>query len=310
MAQNNGASSAREQARKLQQEQERKQKMQSMGLRIGVVALAVIVAAAITLYVVFRGPAADHSDGPAPSVANEQGGITLTSASEMADGDDLGDVDAENIDDVETSGGGEQPPGVEPREEGEPPHAVIYTDAGCPACGQFEAAYHQVLEEWVDSGVLTVEYRGVNWVDPPYSTQTANAFACMADESPENFMSYHGQVTSVRAEDGELDNDELADVAETDYGADISECVEDGTYQAFVQYTSEVAGENGISATPTIFVNDQEVEEYMSAPEEIQSEIEAYQEEAGIDDDEIDVEGVEGMEEDLDAEAEGGAEEE
>lgn len=274
-------SSARERARKIQQEQQRKQKMQSLLLRIGVVVLAVVVVAGLTLWVVFRGEGENYTEGPAPAAANEQGGITLTSSTEVAEGEDLGQVDAENLEGAETSGGGDLPPGVDSREEGEPPHVVIYTDAGCPSCGQFESAYHSMLTEWLDAGAITLEYRSLAWVSPPYSSQTANAFACMADESPENYKSYVGEVTSVRAENGEFSNDELATYAQDNFGADISECVNDGTYRAFAQYTSNLAGENGVQGTPTVYVDDQEVPEFMNAGDHILEAVQQYQEETG-----------------------------
>lgn len=62
----NGAS-AREQARKLQQEQERKQKMQSLLLRLGVVVVAVAVIVGLTLWVVNRGDNESYTEGPAPA---------------------------------------------------------------------------------------------------------------------------------------------------------------------------------------------------------------------------------------------------
>lgn len=280
MAPRNG--SAREQARKLQQEQERKHKTQSLLLRIGVVVVSLVVVGALVFFAVLRPDDNEsYTAGPAPSAANEQGGISLSSTSELEEGDSLGEIDAENLDDAKISGSGEQPPGVEPREEGEVPHVVMYTDAGCPACGQFEAAYHSMLTEWIDAGAITMEVRSVTWVSPPYSSQTANAFACMAEESPENYFSYFGEITSVRGEGGEFSNDEMAALAQDSYGTDISECISDGTYRAFSQYTSNLASENGVRATPTIYVDDQEVPEFMNAGDVILEAVQAYQEETG-----------------------------
>lgn len=279
MAPRNG--SAREQARKLQQEQERKNKTQSLLLRIGVVVLTLVVVGVLVFFAFFRGDDDSYTAGPAPSVANEQGGITLSSTSELDEGASLGEIDAENLDDAETSESGDLPPGVESREEGEVPHVVIYTDAGCPSCGNFESAYHTMLSEWLDAGAITLEYRSLAWISPPYSSQTANAFACMAEEAPENYQSYLGEVTSLAAENQELSNDELASYADQNYGVDISECVSDGTYRAFAQYTSNLAEENGIRGTPTIYVDDQEVPEYMNAGDHILEAVQAYQEETG-----------------------------
>lgn len=292
--------SAREQARKLQQEQERKQKTQSLLLRIGVVVLALVVVGALTFWVLSREDGDSYTEGPAPAAANEQGGFTLTSSSELTEGENLGQIDAENLNDAETTGQGELPPGVGAREEGEPPHVVMYTDAGCPACGAFESAYHAMLTEWLDAGAITMEVRQVTWVAPPYSSQTANAFACMAEESPADYFSYFGQITAARADGGEFSNDEMAAMAEQDYGVDISECINDGTYRAFGQYTSNLGSENGVQATPTIYVDDQEVAEFMDTGDAILEAVEEYQQETG---EEL-VEEPEEDAEDADAEAE------
>lgn len=292
--------SAREQARKLQQEQERKQKTQSLLLRVGVVVLALVVVGALTFWVLSRDDGGSYTEGPAPAAANEQGGFTLTSSSELEEGDSLDQIDAENLDGAETTGGGEQPPGVEPRAEGEPPHVVMYTDAGCPACGAFESAYHTMLTEWLDAGAITMEIRQVNWVAPPYSSQTANAFSCMAEESPEDYFSYFGQITSARADGGEFSNDQMAELAEQDYGVDISECINDGTYRAFAQYSSNLGSENGVQATPTIYVDDEEVPEFMNTGDVILEAVQAYQDETG----EEFIEAPEEDVEDADAEAE------
>lgn len=289
--------SAREQARKLQQEQERKQKMQSLLLRVGVVVLAVAVVVGLTLWVVNRGDNGSYTEGPAPAASNEQGGFVLTSSSELAEGDDIGTVDSENLEDASTPDSPEDlPVGVEPREEGEPPHVVIYTDAACPACGNFEAAYHQLLTEWVDAGAITLEYRSVQFQPMAYSARAANAFACMADSHPEHFSPFLGTVTAERAQGAEYSNEELAARAESDYGVDISECVEGGDYRAFVNYATGLASANNVTATPSIFVDGELVEEIMNTGEVILSAVQEYQDETG----EQLVEGIEDDLEDVD----------
>lgn len=279
----NGGASAREQARKLQQEQERKRKFQSLLLRIGVVVVALAVVVGLTFYVVTRGDNGSYTEGSAPSVANEQGGIVMTSSTELAEGDDLGTVDAEQIDDSLTvDSAGDMPPGVETREEGEPPHVVIYTDAGCPGCGTFEAQNHQILMEWLDAGAITMEYRSVDY-QMPYSARAANAFLCMAEEHPEHYASFLGSVTAERAQNAEYSTDELAARAESDYGVDISQCAGEGDYRAMVNYTTNLASANSVTGTPYVYVNGEFVEELGSTAQVILAAVEEYQEEIGED---------------------------
>ncbi|WP_150461957.1 thioredoxin domain-containing protein [Nesterenkonia ebinurensis] len=309
----NGGASAREQARKLQQEQERKQKMQSLLLRLGVVAVALAVVIGLTFWVLTREGGGSYTEGPAPAAATEQGGFVLTSSSELAEGADLGTIDSDELDDVAIGEGAEgMPTGVQPREEGEIPHVIIYTDAGCPACGTFESAYHGLLMQWLDAGAITLEYRSVNY-QPGQSARAANAFACMAEESPENYFSYLGAITSERAQGADYSNDELLARAQNDYGVDLSDCINDGTYRAFVNYTTTLASASGANATPLIWVDDQLADPYMETGDLIMAAVQEYQEETGedllgIDIDEEDLEDIDEEEAPEQSEADNGEE--
>ncbi|WP_022873597.1 DsbA family protein [Nesterenkonia alba] len=259
MARNTETSSARERARKLQQQQERRQKRASLVLPVIVTVLAVAVIGGLFWWVVAReGEGANYTEGPAPAVANEHGGITLTSSTEIAEGDDLGTIDADEL--PETDG-----IGTTPREEGEPPHVIIYTDPGCPVCQQMEEQYADTMAELVDDGLITLEYRTVAVVPSQsnYSFRANNAIACMAEESPENYKSYLTHITSTYAQ-AEADNETLAAVARNAYDVDISECIEEGTFRPFASYTHNVASEVAASderfggglGTPSVFIDD------------------------------------------------------
>lgn len=252
---------AREKARRIQQEQHRRQRGASVLLRVGVVVVALVVVAGLAFFVLNRpgdGEEFSASEGEAPAIANEQGGITLTSASEIADGADMGEVDAS---DVPGSGDSEAPvPGAEPREEGETPHLIIYADANCVHCSNFETSQGQQIQEWLEGGDITVEYRMVGMLDgnssTNYSSRAANAITAMGVESPEDYLPYLEQVLAHQPE-GELSDDELISIAQDDYGVDISDAVENNTYRAFVSYTTNQAGEVGVRGTPTIYIGDQ-----------------------------------------------------
>lgn len=271
-----GSSSAREQARKLQQAQEKKQRNQSLLLRIGVVVLAVAVIAGLTMWVFMRGDGENYTEGPAPAVATSQGGIKLTSSTEIAEGDDVGTVDAE---DVSAEGIGA------PREAGEPPALTIFTDPNCPACANFEGAYQSLFAELLDEGLITLEYHSVNYLPSSsnYSNRAGNAFVCMAEESPENYKGYLSAITA-EYQGQELDNDGLAQVASERFDADIASCIEDGTYRPFIAYATNLASAEGVQGTPTIYLNDQErgPSDFLDP---LLEEIQAYAEEEGIESD-------------------------
>ncbi|MGQ7787802.1 DsbA family protein [Nesterenkonia sp. PF2B19] len=251
--------SARDQARRIQQEEEAKQRRTSVMLRVGVIVVALAVVVGLTFFIINQRAGQERmtaSEGPAPASANEQGGITLTSATEIIDGADLGTVDASDVPESET----ELPIGVEPGEEGEPPHLVVYADVNCVHCANFETEHGEQIKEWVDAGQITVEYRMVGFLDQNsttnYSSRGANATVCMAEESPENYLDYLAEVVTHQPQ-GELSNDELVARAEA-YGADIESCVEGGTYRAFVTYTSRQASAQGVGGTPTVYLDDED----------------------------------------------------
>ncbi|RJN31796.1 DsbA family protein [Nesterenkonia natronophila] len=182
------------------------------------------------------GPPAD-----APSLANEHGGFLLTSPSEIS-----------------------------PEGQSDAPHVLIFSDPACPACAQMEAAFHSDLEQWLTDGDITLEYRSVAFVSD-YSKAATNAFACMAEESPENYFSYVGQVTAERTEVDELSEQDLADRAES-HGADIGQCLSDGTFEGFVDDTTQAAlNEAGIEGTPTVLIDGEEVpgDEFMNLDQHV-----------------------------------------
>ncbi|WP_261625073.1 DsbA family protein [Nesterenkonia marinintestina] len=280
--QDNGLS-ARERARQMQQQQERRQKSSSVLLRVGVVVVAIAVVAGLAFFVLQQrqggDDAATATEGPAPSAANEHGGLTLASSTEFESGDDLGEVDASEV----PGGDGEEPAGAESREDGEPPHLIIYADPACVHCADFEEQNAEQIKEWVEAGDLTVEYRMVAFLDSGsqtnYSARADNAMMCVAEESPEDFLDY---VTEIFSHQGtELSNDELASIASDEFGVDVGSCVDDGTYRAFVSYATSDAQENGVQGTPTVYLDDQDWAASETGFQEwAQEAIDEYQDEA------------------------------
>lgn len=181
-----------------------------------------------------------------PQLANEHGGFVLTSPSE-----------------------------INPQAQAtDAPHVVIFTDPGCPHCATLEDTFHDQLHSWLEEGSITLEYRSVNFVSD-YSDIATNAFACMAENSPENYFAYLGEITAERSTVDELSADELAERA-GGYGAEIDQCIADEPYADFVDQTTESAlNEAGISGTPTIFIDGEEVpgDELMELDQHIEAAI-------------------------------------
>jgi protein-disulfide isomerase len=252
--------SAREKARQMQEEQRRQEKRRSLMVRWGVV-IGVVVVVAVVVGVIFMNSSRSIPDaGPAPTVANEYGGVVLTSTTELAPSEFGGEqVDASAVEVPETPSPMETVPGLEERGAGDPAQIIIYADANCVHCASFEAENAQKLNEWLDAGKATVEYRLLDFLDNPatgnYSSRAANASLCVAEGSPENYNSFVTQVFASYTGEG-MSDDDLKSMA-SGLGADVNGCIDGNTYRPYVKYTGATARADGVSGTPTVFVNGQ-----------------------------------------------------
>lgn len=251
----------REKARQMQEEQRRQEKRRSLMVRWGVVAAVVVVIAVVVGIIFMNSSRAIPDAGPAPSAANDQGGITLTSTTELAPGDEaFTEVNNEGASQPEQTG--ENPssvPGGEARPAGEPVQIIVYADANCVHCADFEQQNAGQMAEWLDAGEVTVEYRMLDYLDNPatgnYSSRAANALSCVAEQSPENYNSFLNQIfASYATQEGQgLSDDELQEMA-SGLGADLNGCIDGNEYRPFVTHTGLQAREAQIAGTPSVWV--------------------------------------------------------
>ena len=75
------------------------------------------------------------------------------------------------------------------------PNIVIYQDMQCSHCKDFELANMAQIRELVSSGKYTVEVHPISFMDSAsanqYSSRAAGALACVAEKSPNNFISFN-----------------------------------------------------------------------------------------------------------------------
>lgn len=240
------AAARAEQQRRLRQEKRRKVIGRALLIGVPLLVIALIVAVVVTR--------PDTSKGPAPQAVNQQGGVVLTSSTEVADGD-LKEVDLSTLPQNQSQEQGSAPPGVAAAAEGEPAQVVIYADANCVHCAEFDQTHRTLLRTALDNGEITLEYRFVNYLDQSsannYSTRAANAIACVAERDPEAYLPF---IESVYDSYGsEPDSDELAAKAK-ELGVDIGGCLDDNTYRTFVNYTSDLGLAHGVRGTPSVWV--------------------------------------------------------
>lgn len=148
----------------------------------------------------------------------------------------------------------------------------IWLDYQCPVCGDFEAANAEQISTLVDEGIATVEIHPIAILDRAsqgtrFSTRSANAAACVANFSPNNFFDFSALLFDQQpAENTEgLTDGELIAITE-DAGVErapaIADCITDVTFDNWVADATDRATSNealvnpasGEFGTPTVFV--------------------------------------------------------
>lgn len=255
MAKNKSAGSSRDTVRRAHANQLAAEKRRSRTITWTIVGVIVAVVAIIVVVTLMNSSRNIPDAGPTPTAATETGGLLLEEGV-PAQGDAPDEVDATTVDEPNPDTAGQMPTDVPGSDTSD---IIIYADANCVYCAQFEIENADALNELASDG-HAIEYRLVNYLDNPgtdnFSSRAANAMACVAEEAPEHANDYiHEVFTSYNTHQGAgLSNDELTSLA-SEVGADIGDCVSDNTYRPFVNYTSAHAVQDGIAGTPSIWVN-------------------------------------------------------
>lgn len=223
---------AREKARQLRSNQQRKERrnkaLLSGGIVIGVIAIAAIVAVVIVSAIrpTVPGPKNMASDGVLIG-----SGLTVQATPALA-------ADAKPIATSHDPGGS----AVDIR---------IYADYLCKLCGQFQRANLKQLQPLVKNGAVTVEMHPVaiytsHSAGTRYSLRAANAAACVANYAPGAFWSFNESLfTKQPAEGGPgLTDQELkkrAAAAGAKPASDINSCIDDGRFKTWIGTASDRA---------------------------------------------------------------------
>lgn len=226
---------AREQARKLREAQQRREKRTRMLIIAGVVAFVAIVAFAL-FSILNQGGGIDEVE-TAPATATEAGGIPVG-----ADG---------------TGSTNEGAPVVD-----------VYLDYQCTWCALFEQANAATLDELASSGEATVVYHPISILDSSgngsgFSTRAAQAAAVVADQAPEQFPAFNTALFAAQGPEGgvPLSDEQIAEVAlEVGVPQDVVDSFGGSTFRDWVQAATQQATEDGVRATPTIRINGEDLD--------------------------------------------------
>lgn len=167
-------------------------------------------------------------DGPVPAQASDTGGIPVG-----ADG-------AGSINDDGAS-------------------LQVYLDFRCPYCGTYDQVNAADLEAMAADGTATVWMHPLNFLDTradPYSSRAANAFATVAENAPDLALPFSEALFANQPGNPGLTYEEISAIA---VGAgvpqDVADTFADDIYTDWVDAAAQTAREDGVTGTPTTFIN-------------------------------------------------------
>ncbi|MGY1807764.1 DsbA family protein [Blastococcus sp. SYSU D00669] len=144
----------------------------------------------------------------------------------------------------------------------------LYEDFQCPVCKDFEDAAGATLASSVADGTVRVRYHGMAFLDTSanddYSTRALNAAAAVLDTAgPDAFEAFHDLLYANQPAEGGagLTDDQLVDYAAQAgaSGEQVEQAVRDLTYGGWVQRVTDQASQDGVTGTPTVLVDGQQL---------------------------------------------------
>ncbi|MCK9900068.1 DsbA family protein [Frankia sp. Cpl3] len=136
----------------------------------------------------------------------------------------------------------------------------LYEDFQCPACGSLEKTTGSTIGDLVDSGDIKVNYHMMSFLGPE-SERAANAAAAAANAG--RFRQFHEALFADQPAEhtGGYETDTLIEK-----GASVGltspafvNAVRDGTYDGYVAKVDEDASRRGVTSTPSVFVDAQQI---------------------------------------------------
>jgi len=250
-ARNQRREAARARAQRARAQQKRRQRGVRLGLQIGLGVVLLAAATIVTLVLVDSVKPA----GPGPDNM-AQGGITI--------GQDLKAVTATGS------------PAPSATDGSGAVRITMYIDYLCPTCGQFEDANGAYIESLVDSGAATVDIHPIAILSnrsqgTKYSLRAANAAACVADKSPDQFFAVNKALFAKQPEENTAGLTD-AQLTKLVTGVDglrersaITNCIQDQTFAKWVDERTSAVTDGDIPGsslkefpgTPIVLVNGQ-----------------------------------------------------
>lgn len=254
LSKNEKREAARDKARVLREDQKKKDRRTKFLLQGGIIFASLAIVAVIALVIVNSvrpvgpGPQNMASDG----IQISQGSIATETPALESDEEPIPNTrdEAAGILDIQ-----------------------MYVDYLCPICGDFEKTNGEYISSLMENGKTTVEIHPITILDrlsqgTKYSTRAANATACVANYSPNQFYDFHNLLFANQPAENTtgLTDDQLiefAGEANVESASDVAACITDQEFKSWVN-ASTARALNGpipnsnidnVQGTPTVLVN-------------------------------------------------------
>jgi protein-disulfide isomerase len=144
----------------------------------------------------------------------------------------------------------------------------VYEDFQCPNCQAFADETGSTLAQLVADGTVQARYHGMAFLDTSandqYSTRALNAAAAVvAAAGPEAFQTFHDLLFANQPPEGGsgLTDDQLVQYAAQAgaEGSAVERAIRDLTYGDWVKTATDEASKDGVTGTPTVVVDGQEL---------------------------------------------------
>jgi protein-disulfide isomerase len=246
---------AREKSKVLRDQQRKKEKRSRFVLQGGVIIASLAILAVVTLVIVnsVKAPSPGPRNMLSDGILIGEGFVATPTAALKA-----GETPVPNVIDADS----------------DVIHIQMFVDYFCPICGQFEKTNGDQLATWVESGAASLEIFPMAILDrsslgSKYATRAANAAACVADNSPDQYYAFNTILFDNQPEEGTTGltdaqlvsltqeaNVQNADAIETCItGQEFKNWVADARTRAQNGPIPNSNIEGGIEGTPTVIVN-------------------------------------------------------
>ena len=150
-----------------------------------------------------------------------------------------------------------------------------WVDFSCPACKTFNDNLAPTINGLVEDGELQVIYHPLSFLGPG-SRSAANAFGCAIDQGVTH--EYYDALFTIQEDGDDPFTEENLIALGEEVGIDSDDfagCVNGGDYDGWVGNVAASQLDNGVTGTPTIFLNGELVELPDFTPDSLLAAIEA-----------------------------------